>query len=268
VREGSRDQARFDDMFSRILRYDFDLRTGYYRNDTRLRRLVKRLVGSRGPFHLRIAKLNPFHRTAVLKDPTGCLLAEHLAARFRVRPVVLVRHPVPFVASALRLGWRLDLAPLRAQPDLSADCFADEPGFLEDDGADALEGAARLWRALNKVLLAQVRRHPEWPFVTHEALCERPVESFRAIHEGLGLPFTARVERRVLRWTAPGNRTEAAPGRVQDLKRNSAGLFEERLRGLTVEERRRVHEITAGLAEPLYPTATFHLDAAPARSGG
>lgn len=267
VREGGRDQARFDETFRRILRYDFDLRTGYYRNDTTLRRLIKRVVGSRGPFHLRLAKLNPFHRIAVLKDPTGCLLPEYLAARFGVRPVVLVRHPVPFVASALRLGWRLDLAPLRAQPDLVGDHFADEPGFLESDCSDPLEGAALLWRALNKVLLAQARRHPEWPLVTHEALCEQPVAVFRALHEGLDLPWTAGVERRVRRWTAPGNRIDAARGRVQDFKRNSAGLFQRRLLDLTAEQRRRVHAITAVVAEPLYAAETFHLHAGPAPSG-
>src|SRR6202007_2265727 len=86
-------------QFERLFDYRAALKTGYYRNDTPLRRLAKRVVGSRGPFHLRLAPRNPFHHSAVIKDPIGCLLTEYLLLRYRMRPVVVMRNPVGFVAS-------------------------------------------------------------------------------------------------------------------------------------------------------------------------
>ncbi len=256
LRPASSAAHRYAPLFDRLFRYDFRLRTGLYPNDSVLRRTIKRVVGSRGPFYLRIAKWNPFHRAAVIKDPIGCLLTEYLASEYGVRPLVMVRHPVAFVASALRLGWRLEPARLAKQPELVRDHFDHEPDFLAREWGDPVESAAALWRALNKVLLAQARTHPEWTVVTHERLSRAPQEEFRRLFSEFDLRWTNRMARLVERRTG-GSRVEAASGRVQDFRRDSARIFELRRDMLSPPQRRRVLDITGDVALALYPEESF-----------
>lgn len=215
----------YHSLIERIFTYDFSLRTGYYRNDTRSRKLIKRLVGSRGPFYLRLAKLNPFHKAAVIKDPIGCLLTEYLVSAFGVRPIVMIRHPAAFVASTLRLDWDLSLGPIRDQPELVREHFADDGDFLSHEYSDPVESAAALWRALNKVILNQVARHPDWTVIKLEDLSQHPVQRVHELYDRMELPWTNRIERLVRRLTQPKNPAEASGGRVQDFRRSSAEVF-------------------------------------------
>ena len=258
LRAGSELAAHYRPLIESLFRYDFSLKTGYYPKDGFWCRAAKHVVGSRGPFYLRLAKLNPFHTAAVIKDPIGCLLTEYMASVFPVKPVVMIRHPVPFVASLRRLGWEADLASLRRQPLLMEDYFADGDGSLGATAADPLESAAILWRALNKVLLRQASRHPQWQVVTHEEMGQRPLPTYRRLYEALGLPWSARIERLIHRSTTHA-RTEARPGRVQDFQRDSARLFEHRLAMLSPLERRRVYDLTADVALSVYDEKSFGL---------
>jgi Sulfotransferase family len=191
--------------------YRFTLKTGRYARDSTLRRVVKTIVGSRGPFYLRLAKLNPFHTAAIIKDPIGCLSTEFLATQFGVKPVVLIRHPVTFVASVRRLEWKTDLTNLREQPQLMQEYFADGDQSLHKDYTDPIAAAAVLWRALNKVLLQQASRHPEWKLLTHEALSQAPLDVFRGLYRDLDLPWSERIERLIARSTTHKRRSVSAP---------------------------------------------------------
>ncbi len=247
-------------IIEKIFSYDFSLRTGYYKKDSNARRLIKRIVGSRGPLYLRLAKVNPFHTAAVIKDPIGCLLTEYLSRTFGVKPVVCIRHPAAFAASTRRLGWDLSLEPLRRQPHLVEDFFSDDRDFLEREYKGPIERAAALWRALNKVLLAQAKRNPDWHFIVHEELCEQPVDLVRDLYDKLGLSWSRRIENIVTANTSADNQAEASTGRVQDFRRDSAQLFDLRLGMLSAAERRNIYEITKDVALQVYPDSSFGLD--------
>jgi len=262
LRPGSEAADHYGPIVSRLFTYDFHLKTGFFPNDTAWRRRVKRIVGSRGPFNLRLAKINPFHRAAVIKDPIGCMLSGYLSEVHGVKVVWMVRHPVAFVASVLRIGWQLGLDSIRSQPDLVADHFADETDFLEAEYPTPLEGAAALWRALNRVGLRLARRYPDWTVLSHEMLSQEPVEQFQRLYDNLGLEWSERIRRRIERQTGAGNRAEAATRKVQDFRRDSGRLFELRREMLTPEERRRVFELTQDVAVPLYPEESFALEGA------
>lgn len=239
--------------------YRFHLRTGYYRRDSRWRRAIKRVLGGRGPFYLRLAKMNVFRRSVVVKDPKGCLLTGWLGRDCGFRPVVIVRHPAAYVASQLRLGpdMRSELAALAAQPDLVADHFEGDASPLRPASDDPVVLASTLWSALTRVILAQAASVPSAIVVRHEDLSGEPERHFQALFHSCGLPWTARTARRVRRLTT--GQVEARGGRTQDFHRDSARLFEHRLKTLTPEQRRQVYDLTSDVAAAHYSRDSFAL---------
>jgi hypothetical protein len=253
-------QAEYDRLLARIFTYDITYRSpSVAPGDNWVTSFRKRIIGPRGAVHLWLAKLNPFHDRAVIKDPDGCLLTEYLHARYRVRPVICVRHPTAFVASYLHHRFAWDLPDLVSQPALLEDYFDGEASVFDVDPSDRVGGAAVLWWALNRVLLEQSSRHPDWIVVVHEELCEAPVATFRRLFDQLGLPWSSRVERAIRRRTGAHNKAEARSW--QDHFRDSAALFELRRNMLTPAEREKVFAITGEVASRIYPEESFGLTA-------
>jgi hypothetical protein len=254
----------YRDHLAHIFRYRLSLPTTRHPRDSRWRRLVKSVVGSRGPVHLALARANPFHRAAVLKDPTGKLVAEYLSLEFGVRPVIVVRHPVSLAASLQRVGWWPEMHDFTDQPDLVEDYFADEAAFLERRWPSPLLEAMAHWRATHKVLLAQARAHPDWIVLTHEALSRKPVPVLRRLYADLGLPWSPGVERKVRAMTGGRNTAEASGNQAMDLNRDAASIFEMRRDAVAPADRRAIFEVVQDVALELYSEDSFALPAAPA----
>jgi hypothetical protein len=252
------DDDRYAGLLARIFDYDITYRSPPPApTDSWMTRSRKRLLGPRGAFHLQLAKLNPFHRCAVIKDPDGCLLTEYLYTKYRVRPVICVRHPTAFVASYLHHGFPWDLPELAGQAALIEDHFDGDPSIFDVDPNDRVAGAAVLWLALNRVLLEQRAGHPDWLVVVHEELCQAPVATFRRLFDQLNLPWSSRVERAIRRQTGAHNKAEATSW--QDHRRDSAALFELRRGMLTPADRAKVLAITREVALQIYPEESFGL---------
>jgi hypothetical protein len=177
--------------------------------------------------------------------------------------LILVRHPVAFVASILRLGWdeELDLIHLSQQPELVEDYFSDESQFLHSKRNDVIEKAAAMWRALNKVLLLQANHHSNWIVITHEALSQSPLETFQRLYQIYDLPWSMSVKNMILKTTNSKNTVEASTGRVQQFSRNSSEIFKLRRKMLSLEQRKKIFEITSDVALKIYPSESFDIDA-------
>ncbi len=243
-----------------IFTYDFTLKTAIYPTDSLKKRVFKKIVGSRGSLHLRVAKLNPFHKSTIIKDPIGCLLSKYLEVNHNVRVLVMFRHPIAFVASMVRLNWEVkNLCFLASQQHLVEDYFAGDTTFLTKEWPNNIEGAAALWTALNRVLLKQASYSPNWVTVKHEDLCTDPLGTFRDIHESLGLPWNALVQANIMKKTSNANQTEAKRGVAMDINRNSSQLFEHRLQQLTTSEKRSIFAITEEVAMELYSEESFNI---------
>jgi Sulfotransferase family len=252
------EQGEYGRLLARMFEYDITYRSpSPTPTDSWLTRCRKRIIGPRGEIHLWLAKLNPFHSCAVIKDPDGCLLTEYLYDRHRVRPVICVRHPTAFVASYVHHRFPWDLPELAGQPELIEDYFDGDASIFDVDPEDRVAGAAVLWLALNRVLLEQCSRHPDWIVVVHEELCKAPVATFRRLFDQLGLHWSSGVERAVRGRTGAHNKAEARSW--QDHHRDSAALFELRRSMLTPAEREKVFAITGELASRIYPEESFGL---------
>ncbi len=250
---------RYRAHLERLFRYDFTLQTAPHDGDSWQRTLAKQVVGSRGPFYLRLAKLNPFHTAALIKDPNARMLTEYLYREFGVKPVVVVRHPVSLMASLRRVEWWPGVREFAGQPDLIEDYFAEEPDFLTRTWGDPMLKSAAHWRATYKVLLAQAEKYSDWQVVTHETLSADPVPTFRKLYDALDLPWSGRVERKV-RTLTEGSSARARNGRVQDFRRSSADIFEMRRDAIPKEKRRAIFDVVRDVALQVYSRGSFAID--------
>lgn len=256
----TQEMQRHHELTKSIFNYDLTLKSWCPERDSRLRRTIKTVVGSRGPFYLRLAKSNPFHKAAVVKDPTGNLLSEYLYVHFGVKPVIVIKHPVSFIASLKRVNWLSHLGQIGDQPYLVEDYFADETDFLSKKWADPVSRAAGYWRAVHKVLLAQVNKYPDWQAITHEELSQDPVTVFNHLYKVLELPWSESVKRKILKLTRGSRSAQPREGVVQDFKRNSADIFKMRRESLSLEERRAIFEVVQDVALRIYPRESFAID--------
>jgi len=249
----------YRDHVAHLYRYEIGAWTTHYDGDPWYREAAKRLVGSRRPFYLRLAKLNPFHQTALIKDPFAKILAEFLYQEFDTVPVILVRHPVSLAASLRRLDWWPEMHEFAVQPDLVDDFFADEPEFLQRSWPNRMLESMAHWRATYKILLTQAERHPDWQIVRHEDFCENPVEVTRSLYDALDLPWGSRYARKLRSLTGASNTAQAQNDHVQDFQRNSSNLFELRRDAVPLEQRRRIFNVVKDVALQLYSRESFAL---------
>src|SRR5437868_4748171 len=128
TRPGLPNEPAIADAVRSLRDYRARIRTGHYKNDRPLARVVKPIVGSRGPFYYRLARYNPWHETCLVKDPVGCLLTEYVVERFDFKGLVILRHPIGVADSFSRLGIDANrgLSELRAQPGFVADFLTPE----------------------------------------------------------------------------------------------------------------------------------------------
>lgn len=250
-------ESSYDKHFSDLLQYRLRLETGYFRNDSWKRKFIKRFIGSRGPFYLRLAKMNIFHKAAVLKDPVACLSTSYLSRKMSALPIVLLRHPIGFVASTKRLNWEIDLESITNQRSLMEKHFTIEE-LTPNDPNDNIEKAGILWRALNKVLLKQVAKNPDWKLIKHEDLAADPVPTFKELFIYAKLDWTARIEHYINRKTS-SEQQFAVNGRTQQFDRDSTKIFQQSHKFLSQEEKELIHSITIDIAEPFYTSESFGL---------
>ena len=259
--DASSPEARaYREHLAHIFRYQFGIDTWWHPADPWWRKAAKMVVGSRGPFYLRLAKLNPFHRAAVLKSPLAVRPAEFMYENFGVRPVIVVRHPASLAASLKRMEWWPEMKDFRGDPELERTYFANEQDFLRRSWPSRFHESMGHWRAAYKILLAQADEYPDWIVVTHEDLCARPVSTFRELYERLELPWSSSVDSTIRDLTDDSNTADASRGQPMDLNRSSANIFELRRDSLTVDERKDIFDIVKDVALKVYSRESFAID--------
>lgn len=246
------------DQFARLMRYEPVLTTGRYRRDSRSRQVAKRFIGSRGPFMLRLGRINPWTEHAVVKDPYAVLSLKWFTEEIGLQTIGIVRHPAAVAASYRRLGW---------QPHILLSNFLQRCDVLNDDerdiaaaiGEDTLLCAALIWRVL-------VRHMTSVPTieVTHEALSDDPQREVRRLCSATGLPYNPRTARYLdSRTTSNGSPATAESPRAQSFRRDSSSIFRQALGELTDSELTRIWDIAGQVAARWYgPTSVRAADAA------
>jgi hypothetical protein len=129
----------------------------------------------------------------LIKSVFAPLTIEWIASRFEVEVIVLLRNPLNVIPSWIDKGWDARVPEhfhLETNPSVLEHHGVRPPKA----GASALSTTAWRLGLLTLALQKGAERHPEWTVVTHERLCERPVERFRELCTSLELPWSDAVE--------------------------------------------------------------------------
>jgi hypothetical protein len=194
-------------------------------------------------------------KQVLLKDPFAVFSADWFSRRLGCAVVIAVRHPAAFVSSLKRLDWPFEFEDLLAQPYLMRDWLAP---FREDLEAaqqandDMVFQGSVLWRVIYSVVWQYSQSFPGFQIVRHEDLSLDPLNQFKALYDALGVPFTARVAKTVLKSTNPGNPTELPLDSIHAVRLDSKANLKNWQKRLTPEEIDRVRELTGDVAERYY----------------
>ena len=241
--------------------YRARIRTGHYKNDRRLARLVKPIVGSRGPFYYRLARYNPWHEACVVKDPVGCLLTRYVVEHFDFSGMVVLRHPIGVADSFNRLGLDANrgLLALRDQPGYVADFLTPEDEkLIGKTYEDPRLAAAVLWRMLWRGL-GQQARATGTPIHRLEDLSAAPVEEYQRLYARFDLPWSSRVERQIVHMTTGDIAAPRTGGPARQFVRDSARITAATVERTPKELRKRIHEYCGDVSEPWYDADSYSL---------
>jgi len=202
-------------------------------------------------------------RRAMIDDPFGTFSVVWFAQRMGCRVVVLVRHPLSWVGSWRKLGWKAQLHDLLRQPLLMRDLL----GPYEDDlramadSTDYVAKAALLWRVAYSVVSDLDAQHPGLFYIRrYEDLASNPETAFRELYGVCDLNWTEESRKRIIwattdhgkaeaqrSWTLRGGLSRTA-FRPMD-SRSTFGSFRSRL---SPEEIDQIREITEPVAPKFY----------------
>jgi hypothetical protein len=194
-------------------------------------------------------------KRALLKDPFALFSALWFAERLHCQVVVVVRHPVAFASSLKRLDWSFDFGDLLAQPLLMDRLLSPLRGEIEliyRQPPDLISQASLLWRVIYGTVARFQRTHPQISIVRHEDLSVNPVRGFQRLYAVLGLSFSARAQRTVVRSSTENNPRELAPGDPHAVRLNSRANLQNWKHRLTREEIERVLEATHDIVPLFY----------------
>lgn len=165
------------------------------------------------------------HARPLLKDPIAIFSAEWLADRFGAQPVVLIRHPAAFVSSIKRLGWAFDFSNWAQQPLLIRDhlgLYDEQIRAHAHSRRDIIDQAILMWNVIYHIVGGYRDRWPDWLFVRHEDLARKPIATFQALYQALGLRWGPRVETTVGRFSLDARLTnEVPPNKPGTIRRDS-----------------------------------------------
>ncbi|HYR29771.1 MAG TPA: sulfotransferase [Thermoanaerobaculia bacterium] len=207
----------------------------------------------RDVFRVNAARLGD--RRPLIKDPLALFSAEWIARTFGSAILVTSRHPVAFVSSLLRLGWRFDFANLEQQPELMDTLLAEVHEDIECGrrlGAnDHLVEAAYLWKILHHVIARYRETKPEWVFVRYKDLAADPLARFQEIFTRLGLTFSDHTRRRI-EWLSGDDNPEDRPASAAVTRVASSAYAAKARQRLAESERERVRAIVEPVSSLFY----------------
>jgi hypothetical protein len=196
-----------------------------------------------------------FRKRPLIKDPFAIFSAEWFAERLGCSIVVVVRHPAAVVNSLRRLGWPFGFNDLLRQPYLMRDWLEPYQAEMEKLLAspdDAISSGSLLWRMIYSMVDQMSSQIPDLVLVRHEDISLEPVENFRILYDLLDLEFDQGVEQRIFELSKANNPKELSRKTAHSVRLDSRASVTNWKHRLSVEDIRRVRELTEEVAARYY----------------
>ncbi len=190
----------------------------------------------------------------IYKDPIAFFSTPWLHRAHGMTPVIMVRHPAAFCSSLKLKGWRFEFHNLSEQTRLIDGPLAAwrEPleRFAAEQPDDIVDQGILLWNCIYGTALQYRAAHPDWLFVTHEALSQDPLEGFRALFARLGLTFGPEQAAYIEEVSGGHNPTEQTH---DQFRRDARANIDNWKRRLSAEEIDRILAATETVRLEFYP---------------
>jgi len=194
----------------------------------------------------------------LLKDPFAVFSAPWFAQKLACQAVITIRHPMAFASSLKRLNWPFDFTHLLEQPLLMRDWlepFRQDMGAIMTDPGDIVGKASLLWRMIYHAVHSLTSTNPEHGFkiVRHEDLSLNPIEGYADLYASLGLSFTPRAQKIIIKSSSAENPKEVSKTRIYSTRLDSQANLNNWKKRLSAEEIARVRSLTEDIVALYYP---------------
>lgn len=144
------------------------------------------------------------NRRRLVKSVHGVFAAEWIAHKTRPDHMVVVQRMPHGILSSMK---KLSMGDAFRLGSLAPHLTPDELAHWREASADpaqSLAAAATQMAIMYAWLNQLVKKHSHWIAVTHEHLCENPVDHFRHLFQRLELPWTNKIEEGIRQRDRPG----------------------------------------------------------------
>lgn len=190
---------------------------------------------------------------ALLKDPFAVFSVPWFMKRLNFKVVITVRHPAAFASSLQRLGWNFDFNDLLSQPLLMRDhleIYREQMLAIKAD--DVIGQASLLWKIIYHSVHTTRSPNPDIQVVRHEDFSRDPLNQYRDLYATLRLGFTSRVQKTIMNSSSSENPVELSLKKTHSVKLNSIANIKNWKKRLSVEDLKRIRDITAEVSELYY----------------
>jgi hypothetical protein len=219
---------QFTEFVGRLRTLDLRMKSQVRPGHAGLHKLAARLLGTRSLQSLRRARLTPFKKTLIWKDPHA-IFCEPVSAGpdHAFRRVITVRPPLAHAASFKRLGWVSSVGDIyQRYRAVYGGLPAIEKHFDAPVAGTAVGSSALLWHIVHARLAAGSDSgrtgSPTYLFNLAKAESDEMI-TYENLFTWLRVPMTSRI-RHVIERRAEGGRSGEVPekGRVHDFNRSAA----------------------------------------------
>lgn len=143
--------------------------------------------------YLHFLKFDLLNSRVLIKDPFALFSTEWLAQKFNMDVIILIRHPIAFANSLVKLNWSFPFSHFLDQPLLIRDYlypFEDEINDYVKQEKPLLQQAIFLWKIIYYMVYKFRQKKQQWLYVRHEDLANNPEVVFFDIFSYLKIDYT------------------------------------------------------------------------------
>jgi Sulfotransferase family len=232
----------------------YDLLKNLFTNfsqETLFKRLVRVFFKNRSNFEYLKYKFSFGVKNIIYKDPLASLSANFLTKRYKLKTVVLLRHPYSYYYSMKKQDWGANpYSNFFAQKSLYQNMTREYEIILKKH-----ENNTALYSLIEYIVvykeLLKYNTEESFCFIRHEDLSSKPINVFEDIYKFCELNFNEKIKLYIYKNTNSSNHSDTKV--VSKTKRDSKSLINNWKGKISKEEMSLIKELTFDCIKNIYP---------------